>query len=397
MVNYNDSYCIIGAKSSGKSALANNLAKKLSSNGRSYLKISLDDFKHLPSLEELNNMKKNKDFSKYKEDKLNELISLRTKFPNVKNFEQLGYSAELENNLKQQIGPSAVDLYNKQFENMLFKELCDALNSQPDNTPVILDASSTLPVDFLNKIPNMKEQIKSTFPDTYQDYIKDETMLDNKVTEEAIRKFSNVWYAKMPADESKRNNDAKKPENIEINKKLTSGTEYESLATRTIDTEKFSDGSGIFKDENITKEVETNLKDMLSKKVTSDLPENLATKTVEASKKHRPSFLRRAVNFFKDYVLGFKLFRTIKKNLTKSRARANQKAEAKMEAEMESMYGPKSVEKVSENELDDAKRTQKQESEQTRSPEQEKTEKGKTPEKTPKEKTEEQEESQLGN
>ncbi|MBQ8425871.1 MAG: ATP-binding protein [Clostridia bacterium] len=361
MIDYNNSYCIIGSASSGKSALANNLLNELKSSGKNVERITLEDFKNMPTMDELIKMQTENDFTKFSQQEVTRFMGIRTKFPNVRNFAELGYTIENEQKLNAAFGKAAVDLYNKQFENMLFEDLCKAFEAevqeQESAYAVILDTTSTLPVDFSKQVPNLKEQIKEKFPDTYTDFIKDEKYLDNQITNAAIKKFKNVWHTKLPTDERFLNEDAKKK--AAFNKKLESFGEYETLATTTIDTKNFM-LSGKYSDSEIQSQIKEAMKtkevaeptEEESKKPKNEKKEGMSNEELKNIRKKykKPSFLRKALTFIGDYMFGFIIPKTIFKKVF-----GIGKKKTEEEIYLDNMFDESAekatVEKVSEEEL----------------------------------------------
>jgi len=219
-MNFDKSYCVIGGEHSGKSEIAETLGgmKKITV-------IDFEKLKHLPKLEVLETMKKNNDTSKYSEKELDELIQLRKLLPNLKNYEDLGYSEENLKTLTDKYGVAAKDVYDKQFENLLMKELCKC----PDlnDKEFVLNASTTLPVSFKEDVDRIKTQIKNDFPNEadYKKFIVSEEALDNKIATEYIKKFKNVIHAKLPEKEDEHPTKAKVTEPKDKNKRLLAKTE----------------------------------------------------------------------------------------------------------------------------------------------------------------------------
>ena len=133
MIDYKNSIVLIGPQGVGKTLVA----KKLSQQTGLPI-ISTDVFRFLPSLEEIrdyinDNSKDVRDLAKksHFNGSAYDMIRLRTTFPNIPNYYQLGFDESVNNSFDI---PYERGIYQTQFENALFDEICKNVND-----PVILD------------------------------------------------------------------------------------------------------------------------------------------------------------------------------------------------------------------------------------------------------------------
>ena len=387
MVDYQNSYVVMGGIASGKSSISKVLAKKVN-----LPIIKVEDYKHLPSLDELNKMKENKDYSKYDPIKLDDMIKFRSEHPEFKSYEELGYNPAIRKELMDKYGEMADLMYKKQFENMIFKELCETLEGK-----YVFDTSTTLPLHFSVEFGKIKKQIIEREPDAIKKYIINEEMLNYEASTTLLKKFKNSWYAKLPADNTKWNETAKLPTNIKHNQLFSDADGYSVCSKKVIDTEKLYENGNI--SENlITKEVDNIFAQEEKKK--KEAEKKKTKEAIEKLKKPKKRTFWQKLGRFFSIMMGFGIIQIIAE---KRKIKKYEKKLAELDAKETAKDGESTeqeeskIENVTQEEIDKAQEDVKEAvEEQEEKEEQEKEEQEEKEDEEEKEKQDEEEGYQPG-
>ena len=272
-----NSICLIGPIGVGKSLFAESLSKK------SHIPvISMDDFKHLPKLNELEKWRR--DLSTcpyhYSEYKVNKLFELRQKYKKKKNYADFGYSQEVEKDLVNSYGTGARDFYNKQFENMLLEEMKQKIEGK-----VIFEISAGVPINFDEDFNAIKNQMLEREPEKFEKYFPNSNYIGSEQTEKLFSDLKNKLYLQLPKNEKNYGNASIREKGT--NTRLINTKQYEKLSTVKVSTDNFFEQKKINKSE-IDKSAE-----LIYSQINSQGNQINSEKENKPNEPKKPSFLRR--------------------------------------------------------------------------------------------------------
>ena len=225
MIDYNNSVVLIGAVGAGKSLIARTLSKKY---GIEY--ITLDEFRHLPSITHINNVLNNVNTTPKKYDEFVRLKELREKYPNIRSYDDFGFNMYAAEYLRKNFGIVAWHYYVKPFENMLIKEVCEKVNGA-----IILDTGGGFAVSMDSRYLELKSKFESIDKELFYKEFKHLEYVGKDVTYNLFKPFKHIYHITVS-----QNGISDKAKENDLNNYLLQSGDYEKICTDTIDT------SGLF-------------------------------------------------------------------------------------------------------------------------------------------------------
>ena len=210
---YKKSIVLSGVPGSGKTTVANELAKLT---GMPI--VSTDDLRSLPHANELN------------ENSPPHEIRLRKLLPNLPNYIDLGFRPEVQRNMESH-GHIGWFFYHKQFETMLLEQLLEQLPCA-----AIIDLGGGVPISLDRDFAKLGAELENRNPTAFA---RDFNMkkIGFKKLQRIFKPFRNIVFLQLPENEPVFK-EAREDEN---NRKMLSTGQYQKTATKTIVVENIKD------------------------------------------------------------------------------------------------------------------------------------------------------------
>lgn len=185
----NDSIILTGPVGSCKSLISSNLSQKLG-----MPRIELDEFVRLPSLYELKQML-SEQTDEEKKQRLSAQLDLRQKFPNVPNYEQMGFDLAFSRKMDLNYGTVGWHCYRKQFEIRLLEEVLSSLQG-----PAIIDMGGTMGVAFDEYNSYFLEEFAENHPDQLTKRFPHKDSISFERIRSLLSPFKTVVSMHLPKD-----------------------------------------------------------------------------------------------------------------------------------------------------------------------------------------------------
>jgi len=249
MIDYNNSFVMVGPAGVGKSVVSRELSKKTG-----LPVINFDILRGCPrTTEEIDSrittiknqikmidMEIDKDsndavrFSliKKRESLQNEIWvneerrKLRELMPNLPNYDDFGYSGDVSEFLRSKFGDVAWHYYQKQYEQLLLEGVCEHFNG-----PAILDLGGGLPISLDSEYDKLRETFLELSPELYYKHFNHLDKIGFDKVKSVIDRFDNVTYLKLPQDYSRHGTRASKDK---LNQLFIASGNFETLATNIV-------------------------------------------------------------------------------------------------------------------------------------------------------------------
>lgn len=222
MIDYNSSVVLVGGLGAGKSLIARTLSKK---HNVDY--ITVDEFRHLPSLKEIKQVLGNPNTPPRKHDEFLHYKHLREKYPTIKNYDDFGFKMNVAEYLRHNFGIVAWHYYVKAFENMLIEDICQKVNGT-----IILDTGAGFAVSLDDHYERLKQKFESLDKKLFYKEFNHLEYVGKDVTYNLFKPFKHVYYITIPEDKMLR---SEKAQEDSFNKYTLHSGDYERVSTSTID------------------------------------------------------------------------------------------------------------------------------------------------------------------
>lgn len=250
MIDFKNSYVIIGGVGAGKSLISRHLQEKVD-----LPVITTDLLRHCPkTLEEINSRLKNTEneiieiqnklnscTNPAQSKKLEELLAekkndcwvlyeqrfYREKMPDLPNYHNYGYNGDVSNYLRKNFGMVAWHYYQKQFEQLLLEDICKHYNG-----PAILDMGGGMAISLDQDYLQLHNKFKVLAPTLYAKYFTRLDKIGFDRIQNVMQNFNNVIYLKLPEDYS---NHGTRAMHDKLNPLFISSHQFDELATKIID------------------------------------------------------------------------------------------------------------------------------------------------------------------
>lgn len=192
--DFDNSYFIYGEVSDAKNAFARKLAEK-----EGIPLISIDKLVSLPKLEDLQKMKASNDYSMFSAKELDTYIMVREKCGDKISFEDFGYTEENKKTAESEFGSLSGYVYSRQFESLVLESLTKKLDGK-----FVIQSPADLPIDLESEKDKFIEMAERKAAETGSNpFVVDETRLENAKTKELINEFTKRVYVQLPNDKTK--------------------------------------------------------------------------------------------------------------------------------------------------------------------------------------------------
>ena len=223
MIDFNNSVVLVGGLGAGKSLIARTLSKK-----HKVEYITVDEFRHLPSLKVIKQVLGDHTTPPRKHDQFLHYKHLREKYPTIKSYDDFGFKMNVAEYLRHNFGIVAWHFYVKPFENMLIKDICEKVNGS-----IILDTGAGFAVSLDDNYSRLKTKFESLDKKLFNKEFNHLEYVNKDVTYNLFKPFKHVYYITMPEDKALR---SEKAQGDELNKYALSSGDYEKVSTHTVDT-----------------------------------------------------------------------------------------------------------------------------------------------------------------
>ena len=223
MIDYKNSIVLVGGVGAGKSLVGRAISRKTGME-----QLTLDEFRHLPLMPEIDRVLNDPNLPPRRRDEYTRFKYLRARYPNIRNYEQFGFSVSSSQYLEHHFGKIAWHYYNKAFENMLLQDVCANVSGA-----VIIDTGGGMPICLDEEYAKLRDKFESLNKGLFYREFAHLDMVSKEVTHAPYKEFSNVLYLKTPenrVDKSARAND-----DI-LTRYFESSGDYNRVSTMTIDT-----------------------------------------------------------------------------------------------------------------------------------------------------------------
>lgn len=223
MIDYKKSIVLVGGVGAGKSLVGRAISRKT---GLEI--ITADEFRHLPTMKEINSVLQEDNLSPRKRDEYIRFKYLREKYPDIKNYSQFGFKFEVSQFLEKNFGKVAWHYYQKQFENLLVQDICDKVSGA-----IVLDTGGGMPISLDREYDNLRAKFESIDSTLFHREFTHLDMVSKDVTHNIYFKFENVVYLKFAEDIMYR---SRRAQGDFIGSKFVESKDYEAVSTITVDT-----------------------------------------------------------------------------------------------------------------------------------------------------------------
>ena len=175
---------------------------------------------------------------------------MRKRWPELTNYEYLGFKGEVSNFIRQKFGPEAAFYYRKQFECKLLRSVAEKITE-----PCIIDVGGGMPVILEDECKKLDEQARAFDEKLYLEHF-DLSVLNFEHIQESLKPFKNVVELKLPANY--KDTMEKASHNSRFNDEYIESGCFEKLATQTVEVGGLVEGGKVDekKLDNKVKEIE---------------------------------------------------------------------------------------------------------------------------------------------
>lgn len=196
-----------------------------------YLKNKIDEIKQKITISDSN---AEKEKATHELDKISNDLwvcirqrEMRTLFPNVLNYEQMGYNVKVSQFLEEKFGKIAWHFYQKQFENQLLKQIVEQIDC-----PCIIDMGGGMCVCPIEEYKKLDKIFRKLDPELYKKHF-DLSKISFSHIEVCLSKFKNVIELQLTKDYELL---TKKARENKLNEIFVATKQYSKLATKSIQT-----------------------------------------------------------------------------------------------------------------------------------------------------------------